>query len=449
MSETHRHPASFLFASRSAVKWLTVLCLAGLAAGVLAGVLAARFQPPGAGGVVALAEALVRAWTNAFRLLVAPLVMAQLYLALAGAPGEPRVKAGRLGALIPVVFGGLLALVALISLLTTPVLLLLPWFADLSLSAGLTAPVAVPAGAASGSAWVDGFIPPNLFAVATTDNILPLMLFTLAFAYASRRADDEARETLSRLARGIAQTCFTLVGWLLLATPLVMLALGFRSAVSSGVAVGEVVLAFAALEIVLVLLVLILLYLAVWVLGGVPLGRFARALWPAQLTAIATRSSLATLPALLGSSTTTLKLREETAAAVLPVAGATLKLSRAVSGPVKLLFLAHVLGISITPERLLIFALTIILLSASTVGVPSVTSGNRSLPAYVAAGVPAEYVVLLGVAVSLTDIFLTVLNSSGYLAAAAIVDRYGARIPTPADPPGSTGLAPEAPGGLA
>lgn len=416
-----------MFTSRSAVKWLTVLCLAGLAAGVLAGVLAARWQLPGTTGAVAMADALVRAWTNAFRLLVAPLVMAQLYLAVAGEPGAGAIKAGRLGAMIPLVFGGLLALTALLCLLLTPVFLTLPWFAEVSLPGVLTTQAPAQANPASGSAWVDGFIPPNLFAVATTDNILPLMLFMLAFAYAMRRADVPSRETLHRLARGVAQASFTLVGWLLLMTPVVMLALGFRAAVSSGVAVGEVVLGFAVLEIVVLFFVLLMLYLVAWVVGGVPPGRFARALWPAQLTAIATRSSLATLPALLGSATTTLSLRAETAATVLPMAGATLKLSRAVSGPVKLLFLAHVLGITITPERLVVFAATIILLSASTVGVPSVTSGNRSLPAYVAAGVPAEYVVLLGVATSLTDIFLTVLNSSGYLTAAALVDRLGVR----------------------
>lgn len=427
MSESPGHPASLMFTSRSAVKWLTILCLTGLAAGVLAGVLAARWEVPGTTGAVAIADALVRAWTNAFRLLVAPLVMAQLYLAVAGEPGTGPVKAGRMGAMIPLVFGGLLALTALLCLLLTPAFLTLPWFADVSLPGALAHEVSAPARAASGSAWVDGFIPPNLFAVATTDNILPLMLFMLAFAYAMRRADDPSRETLHRLARGVAQASFTLVGWLLLMTPVVMLALGFRAAVSSGVAVGEVVLGFAVLEIGVLLFALLMLYLVAAFVGGVPLGRFARALWPAQLTAIATRSSLATLPALLGSATTTLSLRAETAAAVLPVAGATLKLSRAVSGPVKLLFLAHVLGISITPERLLVFAVTIILLSASTVGVPSVTSGNRSLPAYVAAGVPAEYVVLLGVATSLTDIFLTVLNSSGYLTAAVLVDRFGAR----------------------
>ena len=438
--------ASSLFTSRSSVKWLTILALTGLVVGVLAGLLVARFGPPGGAGAVAVADALVRAWTNAFRLLVAPLVVAQLYLALAG-DGTSTVKMGRLGAAIPVAFVGLLVLTAVMTLALTPILLSLPWFAGVSLQAGGAA-VPPPVAGGSSSAWVDGFIPPNLFAAATTDNILPLMLFTMVFAYAMRQADSEASATMHRLFRGVSQASFVLVGWLLLMTPVVMLALGFRSAVDMGVAVGEVILGFAALEIVVLLVAILMLYGVAAVVTGGRLRRFARALWPAQLTAVATRSSLATIPALLSGATATLGLRAETAAAVLPLAGATLKLSRSVSGPVKLLFLAHVLGIALTPGKLLVFAITIILLSASTVGVPRVTSGNRSLPAYVAAGVPAEYVVLLSVAVSLTDIFLTLLNTSGYLTAAAVVDRFAERRAPEANDPRAAGVVPDPTGSM-
>jgi proton glutamate symport protein len=427
--------ARSIFSSKSAMKWLTVLSLLGVTVGVIAGIVVARFDI-GAGGTVATANAMVRAWTNAFRMLVAPLVMAQLYLAVSGERDE-KASGSRTGLAIPVVFAGLLGFCVIVAFVLTPLLLQLPWVSDVTLvpPAGTAATQAAAAAKASTSAWVDGYIPPNIFAAATTDNILPLMLFALVFAVAVRRAESTARRALYNVVSGVSQASFTIVGWLLMLTPIVMLALGFRSAVESGIAVGETILGFAVLEIIVVLAALFLLYPLTALLGGVPITRLARALWPAQLTAIATRSSLATLPALMSAATTTLGLRKEAAAAVIPAGGAALKLSRAISGPVKILFLAHVLGIDITPERLFVFAVTVMLLSASTVGVATVTSGNRSLPAYVAAGIPAEYVALLAVAVSLTDIFLTVINASGYLSAAAIVDRIsGGRrvaIPTP------------------
>lgn len=427
MENQVRHPAAPV-----SVKRLTVLCLFGLAAGVAASVLVSAFQPPGAAVVLSTADALIRAWTNAFRLLVAPLVVAQLYLALAG--GHSRLAtAGRLGFSIPVTFAALLVFTAGLALLLTSTILKLPWFGAVSLPGVAAVTPAVTATAAVGSTWVDGFVPSNLIAVASTDNILPLMIFTLAFAIAMRGADGEAAATLLSFSRGVSHACFTLVGWLLRVTPVVMFALGYRAALTSGAAIGEVILGYVVLESVVLLAAIAMLYPIATLLAGVNLGRFARALWPAQLTAIGTRSSLATLPALLKGAESPLDLRPEASAAVLPIAGAVLKLSRAVSGPARILFLAHVLGISIGPGQLAIFAATILLLSTGTVGVPSVMSGNRSLPAYVAAGIPAEYVVLMNVVVSMTDVFRTVLNTSGYMTAAVLVDRFGVRLPASAD----------------
>jgi Na+/H+-dicarboxylate symporter len=408
------------------MKMLTVFSLLGVTVGVIAGIVVARMDAGGADGAVATANALVRAWTNAFRMLVAPLVMAQLYLAVAG-DRDSSTSGGRTGLAIPVVFAGLLAFCSLVAFLLTPLLMRLPWIAGVTLvpSQGSAISTAAAAAKSSSASWVDAYIPSNIFQTATTDNILPLMLFALVFAVAARHAEKPAREALHGVVSAVSQASFTIVGWLLTLTPIVMLALGFRSAVESGIAVGETILGFAALEIIVVVTALLLLYPLTAILGGVSIARLARALWPAQLTAIATRSSLATLPALMSAATTTLGLRKESAAAVIPAGGATLKLSRAISGPVKLLFLAHVLNIDVTPDRLIVFAISIILLSASTVGVATVTSGNRSLPAYIAAGIPAEYVALLAVAVSMTDIFLTMINATGYLSAAAIVDRVG------------------------
>jgi Na+/H+-dicarboxylate symporter len=71
-----------------------------------------------------------------------------------------------------------------------------------------------------------------------------------------------------------------------------------------------------------------------------------------------------------------------------------------------------------------VFTATVLLMSPATPGVPSVASASRSLPAYVAAGIPAEYVVLLGATTWMMDMLMTLLNSTGYLAAAVLVDRF-------------------------
>jgi len=410
---------------------LTVRCLVALGIGVAGGILAARSGWAGTAAASSAAEVMIRLWTNAFRMLVAPLVATQLYLAVSR-QGTPGRDLGRLGLAVPVVFVGLLALTAVVTAVLASGFLALPVFDGMVVDP-LPAALPVVAETRAGAGWVDGFIPPNLVASAATDNILPLMVFSLVFAVAARRADPPGREALGRLAAGVSQACFVMVGWLLQVTPAVILAVGFRAALSSGLGVGGAILGFTVLESVILLLVTALLYPVTILLGGVRPVRLAHALWPAQLAALSTRSSLATLPALFKGAESSLGIRPDTVGYVLPIAGATLKLSRAVSGPVKLLFLAHLLGISLGPTQVAVFIATIIVLSASTVGVPSVTSGNRSLPAYVAAGIPAEYVVLLGVVVTFTDVLLTLLNTTGYMSATALVDRWRA---APAPEPG-------------
>jgi Na+/H+-dicarboxylate symporter len=181
---------------------------------------------------------------------------------------------------------------------------------------------------------------------------------------------------------------------------------------------------------VAVLVTIAVVVIVGWVALGGPFRRVARVLWPAQLTGITTRSSLATIPVLMTGFEKEIPEAVHVAGYVVPLAGALLKLSRAVSGTTKFLFLVTLLGIPVTFERVLIFTATIILLSPSTVGVPRVTSGSRSLPAYVAAGVPPEYVVLLGATTAITDIFLTMINTTGYFTAASLANAADRRQPT-------------------
>lgn len=388
--------------------------------GIAAGVWISRAEPPGAAAVLTVAEALVQVWTNAFRLLVAPLVMSQLYLAVAGMGA--RTDLVRAGRVLPAVFVGLLLLTATVSTLFTWWAVRFPWLEAITLPHQLPSAEVEAAGGGLVS-WVNEFIPPNLVAAAAGDNILPLMLFAVVFALAARRLTPDLQEPLRQLATAVSRVVFILIDWLLVLVPVLMLSLGLATAARSGLRVGGTVAAFTVLETVAIMVALGVVVIVAWMALGGPFRRMSRVLAPAQLTAIATRSSLATLPVLISGFAREIPEAASVSRYVIPIAGALLKLSRAVSGPTKFLFLAAVLGVPITLERVVIFTATIILLSPSTVGVPRVTSGSRSLPAYVAAGIPAEYVVLLGATTAVTDVFLTMINTTGYFAAAGVVNR--------------------------
>ena len=406
---------------------LTVQCIVGLLLGILVGTLLSRLQPQAVDGWLAGADLAIRGWTNALRLVVTPLVVSQLFVAISPHRAS-KGDAAALGLGIPVVFFGLLVFTMLCALTITAALLATPLLQQVSFPsldaarAGLQAAGAATQSGAGG--WLDDVIPPNLIAAAARpEAILGLMLFTLAFALAARRLAQEQQQVLVAGAQAVRDTMFVLIGWLLRLAPLLIFALALRFTVGSGLAVGQLLLWYIAVELTVLLCCTAALYPLTVLGGGVSLGRFARAAFPGQVTAAASRSSLATVPVLMREADARLGIPAKISALVIPLGGATLKLSRAVSSPVKLLFIAHFLGLSLSPGQLLVFCLTIILLSPSTPGVPSMVSGARSMPAFVAVGVSPEYVILFGATTAVLDVLLTVLNATGYLSAAALVSR--------------------------
>ncbi|MGQ0702813.1 MAG: dicarboxylate/amino acid:cation symporter [Gemmatimonadales bacterium] len=408
---------------------LTAQCLVGLVLGVAVGIVLPRWYPEAVGWWLGVTDVTIRGWTNALRLIVTPLIVAHLFLAIS-ASALGKTQATKLGWVIPAVFVGLLAFAAVCAVAATGGLLALPLISRLPLSDvlpgdGIPGPLP-PAGAADSPAWLDDLVPPNLIAAAgRPEAILGLMLFTLAFALAARRLGAASSKALETGSQAVRDALFILIGWLLRLAPILLLALGFRFAVRSGLRVGQFLLAHIGMEVTVLLVCIAALYPLAVLIGRVSLGRFAGALFPAQVTAAATRSSLATVPVLIRDSETRLGIPQAVSALVIPLGGAMLKLSPMVNYPVKLLFLAYVLGIPLGPSQIVAFAVTILLLSPATSGTPSVIPSGRQIPAFVVAGIPPEYVILLGTTRAIADVFLTVLNTTGYLTAAVLVSRLG------------------------
>ena len=189
-----------------------------------------------------------------------------------------------------------------------------------------------------------------------------------------------------------------------------------------GVRVTGAVAFFVILLSAILLLATVLLYPVTAILGRTSLGRFARAAAPAQVVAVSTRSSLASLPALVEGGRRHLGLPDSATGFVLPLSVATFKLSRTISSVVRLLFLAHLLNVHLGLPQLSAFLLTQLIMSFSTAGIPSVGS-IRSLPAYLAAGVPIEGVLMLNAVDTIPDIFATLANVTADMSAATILSR--------------------------
>jgi Na+/H+-dicarboxylate symporter len=250
---------------------------------------------------------------------------------------------------------------------------------------------------------------------------LPLLLAAILLALIARRFTGRRRALFLTLFQRLSDATMRVVRWILLIAPLGVLALSFGLARSTGGRAMSLLFAFVLIISGVTLLFTLLLYPVTAVLGGISMRQFAQAVAPAQLVAASTRSSLAALPALIEAGRDRLGLPVAATGFVIPFAMATVKVSRMTTTIVTLLFLAHAFGLPLGAERLVSFGGTVLLLSLIVAGLPGRGPEANVLPAYTAAGVPLEGVVILEAVDAIPDIFKTILNVTSILSAAAIL----------------------------
>jgi Na+/H+-dicarboxylate symporter len=422
----------------------TTWSVAALAAGFLLG-LAGRAGGGAAAGIVAdVARPVAQLWLAALQMAVLPLVVALLLVAVLGA----REGLGGLGGKALLLFVGLLAAAGIFSMLATPPLVGLYPVNESTAGAILTETpvpeeIRASAGAQAGGFgdWIAGLLPDNLVRAALEGDVLALLLFTVLFGLAATRLPEDLRGTVERGARALASTMLTLTHWIILFTPVGVFAFMYLVALQTGGGTAGLLGAFVAIQSGLMIVVTLLLYPLATILGRVSPGDFARAVAPAQVVAFGTRSSIASLPALIEGGRDRLGLPASATGFVLPLSVSVFKINRTVSSTVKLLFLAHVFDIPLTLPTLAAFLITVILLSFTSAGVPGGGTTFKTLPAYLAAGVPIEGVVLLEAVDAIPDIFKTVLNVTGDMTVAAILSRDARALAPAAEPLPAPGVA--------
>lgn len=377
--------------------------------------------------LVALADQLVpigTLWVNAIRMTVIPLVVSLLVTGIASTTDVAAI--GRLGARTVLVFVLLPAGIAAIMMpLIAAVFGWLPPAVSrppLPPGASEAASQVVGGEAPTLAAWLTSLIPSNPIAAAADGAMVPLIVFTLLFALALTRVAAPARHALLTLCQAVAETMLRLVGWVILAAPIGIFALILPLAAHAGSAlvggIGFYIVAYSMLSLVATLL----LYPAAALFGGVPIGRFARAAIGPQLIAFSTSSSIASLPALVASAETELRLPKRTTGFVLPLAVSTLKVAAPVSWTVGALFIGWFYGIDLGLRELATVAFAAVFLAFAAPGVPR-GAFIMLTPLLLAVGLPAEGVGILIAVDALPDVFATVLNVTGDSAAAAIVSR--------------------------
>lgn len=402
----------------------TTRVLASLGAGIAGGLVIAA---TGNAALVHAADAVAPVgtlWVNAIQMTVIPLVVSLLVTGVAS--GADARAVGRLSVRTLAVFVTLLAGVAAASApLGAAIFRLMP---------ALAARPPLPAGAADAAsrlpgvhgetfaAWLTSLVPPNPVASAVNGDMLGLIVFTLVFALALARTPAASRATVVAGFQAVAAAMLTMVRWVVLAAPVGVFALVLPMAAHAGASfVGAIGFFLVAYSGVCLAVVLLLYPVAAWG-GGVSLRRFARAALPPQLIAFSTSSSIATLPALVQSAEESLAIPNRVSGFVLPLAVSTFHVAAPVSWPIGALFVGWFYGIPVHAPQLVTVSLAAVFLSFVAPGVPR-GSFIMLAPLFLAIGLPAEGIGILIAIDALPDLFATLLNVTGDLAAAAIVGR--------------------------
>jgi Na+/H+-dicarboxylate symporter len=250
--------------------------------------------------------------------------------------------------------------------------------------------------------WVRELVPANVAKAAADGAMLPVILFVSLFGLALARTAPARRDAVLAVVQGIADAMQQLVGGLLQLAPVGVFALA----------------TYVALVVALTLVAIAVLYPLGVVAGGMRLRAFADYLAPSQALAFASRSSLATLPAMVqaaeraGFDATTSRL-------VMPLAVSVFHVGTAVAQTVGVLFLARLGGVPLSGMDLMTVAAAVVVASSAVPGVPG-GSIVALVPALTAAHVPVEGIGLLLAVDAIPDMVRTVANVTGAMALAAI-----------------------------
>jgi Na+/H+-dicarboxylate symporter len=405
-----------------------VRVLIGLAAGLASGfgLAAAGLHPDSV--VVTAADTIGGLWIAALRMTILPLVFALVVTGVAS-----RVEAGSAGGLTRksfAVFFLILGAGTAITAIVAPALLSL-WptspQASTVIRDALSTGAKLPPLPGLGQ-MLKGFVPVNVFSAAAADNMLPVVMFALVFGFAVAHGPGERRAGLATFFEWIRETMLVIVGWVLVLAPVGVFMLALELGAKTGLEALGALVQFVLLICAMATLAT-LLGIAVGVIGGgIGLGRFVRAALPAQSIAFSTRSSVATLPAMISACENQLELPRRVTSVTLPLPVSMFRICGPMASFSTAIYAAHVLGVPLSLSQLMIGGFISIIIISAGAGIPGeITFFATFVPIFNSMGIPIEILVLLVAVYSIPDMFDTVANVTMDMAATTVVARLANR----------------------
>jgi proton glutamate symport protein len=400
--------------------WALGALLIGLALGALA-----EGAPAGLrSSTLGVAGFVGTLWLNALKMTVIPLVVALLVVGIA--KSREAAMAGRIAGrsvLWIVIICTASAVFGAVMIIVLTHLFPLSRETAAALRSALGGVEQQASGPLPGIAdFFKGIVPSNVFAAATNGDVLPLVVFSVMFALALAGISEAGRRAIVVLFEAIADALLVIIGWVLWIAPLGVLAVAYTVGAAAG---GS---AFAGLGhyVVLISVIGILVTLAGYplavIVGRVRASSFSKAMVAPFAVAISTRSSLASLPAML-TAARGMGVREQVADVTLPVAVALFRGTGPAMNTAVAFYVAHWLGYEPSLAQMIAATAVGAVMSYGAVSLPGEISFISSIaPIAMALGVPIAPLALLVAVEMIPDIFRTVGNVTLDVALAAVVD---------------------------
>jgi Na+/H+-dicarboxylate symporter len=270
--------------------------------------------------------------------------------------------------------------------------------------------------------WFTNIIPTNAVAAAANGTMLSLVVFALFFGFALTRIEAARAARLMDVFQAVADTMIVIVRWVLVVAPIGVFALVFAVTAKTGLDMVSALAIYIAVSIALYILATLSMYVVVMLAGRDRVATFARSIVPAQAVAVSTQSSLASLPAMLHVAAKSLEHPLRVPSLVLPMAVSLFRLTSPVQYIVVASFIAWTQGVHLGPVQLLIAISLAVVVSLGSVGLPGQASFiATNMPITNAMGLPVEPLGVLLAVDTIPDVFATLGNVTGDLAATSVV----------------------------
>lgn len=276
-------------------------------------------------------------------------------------------------------------------------------------------------GASGIAAILLGVVPGNIFAALAQGDTLKALVFSLLFGLAVGRAPAAASQPLTQTLEMVYRACQTLTRWFNYMLPPVLLSMVASQVAKTGIEPMRAMLHFIA---TLGLASLLLIALCLWLLrraSGQSWRDVLRSQREPLTMAVATRNSLACMPAMIESLVADLRFPRARIELLVPFGVSLLRLGPILYYVVATLFIAQMYGQALAPGEIAIVAVGAMLAGFASAGMNGIVTISLTGVVCGHIGLPFEAVFVLFVAIDpICDMFRTTVLVAGNNAFAAL-----------------------------